>query len=451
MKKILFFCAMLMFSPFVRAQFSSVMAEDPNYIGNYSIVRRLSDSEVITYVRDDNHHQFTYENSSTLTYNYFDLPSPEFDKIIVEDFKIIDDMLFYCGENVDSNKGVVGTFYATSLQSLGALVQVDYYYIDNTTDLDALEVYIDPVTNMPRLAVVGYNRVGNCGIWACGVLVDCDGCLPGVAPTSITVFESYYVAPNEMEQWQDVVATDNWVALVGYGHIGGRDGIIFRRYPKGNPFGTETKYFYFYAESESPIAEEIHALYLRDEDIAIAYRSVRDDNVSDVTKFRIFDIGLMSNVNSQEYVVPYKSQLGEMAYMKKADIVALLNFFSSPNYIANFVYMIPYQMTPYNSVFVHDDRWDFGSVTNLDGNYFVGSGCLHFLLRNAAAGYPANNDYTGTPALCPEDIKLMVMIIDNVELTKTPNTLVFLRPPILPNIPSSIVRFSTMGIKCYSF
>ena len=54
-------------------------------------------------------------------------------------------------------------------------------------------------------------------------------------------------------------------------------------------------------------------------------------------------------------------------------------------------------------------------MTNLDHKYFVGSGCFHFLLRDASAAYPANNIYSPNPQLCPADEALRVVPIEKLE------------------------------------
>ena len=87
--------------------------------------------------------------------------------------------------------------------------------------------------------------------------------------------------------------------------------------------------------------------------------------------------------------------------------------FPTPAFLSNFAYLEPYQTTTYTSVFVNDDDWRFQSLTNLDGSFFVGAGGFHFLLRDVSASYPANNIYSGGPALCPKDDVLKVAIIDD--------------------------------------
>lgn len=95
MKKILFFSVLLSFSLFLRAQFSSMMVEDVNLGGDaITIVRNMSNSEVITYLHGIGTHRFTYENSSTLSYKFIDLPS-QYNDIRVNDFRIINGIVFF--------------------------------------------------------------------------------------------------------------------------------------------------------------------------------------------------------------------------------------------------------------------------------------------------------------------------------------------------------------------
>lgn len=140
-----------------------------------------------------------------------------------------------------------------------------------------------------------------------------------------------------------------------------------------------------------------------------------------------------------------------MAFMERANRVVLVNDFPSPVYMSNFAYLIPYQQTAYTSVYVNDSAWRFWSVTNLDGNYFVGTGCFHFLLRDASASYPASNDYSTTPSLCPADEVLKVAIINKV----TPFKNVFscpsfvLLPTLVPDTP--MLQNKPLYIRCFTY
>ena len=452
MKKILFFCAMLMLSPFVNAQYSSVIAEVPNLSGDgITIVRNLSDSEVITYVKSNTIHQFSYEESSTMSYNYINLPSLDFDKIKVHDFRIINDVVFFCGEDTDNNYGVLGTFKAAELRpSISPTVHIDYFELSDIKTLTRLEAYIDPVSGNPRVSAVGYSRIGPCGIWACGVMVDCANFLPYGTTANVSIYNSYYDnILNENELWYDVVATDKWVVLVGFGHLGGQEHLTLRKFPKGNPTDPEMDFLYFYNEPRYVANEETFAVHLKDDEMAVSYRGTHLVNVTDFADFRIFNLNTMLNINSQEYLVPYKSYLDEMAYMNKPNYVVSLHHFPTPTFGANFVYLIPYQTSPYTSVYAHD-TWDFRSVTNLDNNYFVGTGYFHFLLRDASASFPANNTYSSTPLLCPESEKLDIAIVDDMRMNKinAPLPSGGTLPVILPSSP--FVTPNTMIIKCLS-
>ena len=95
-KKFILISMLLLPSLYVRAQYSSVLAYD-TYAAErgITIVRNMSSTEVVTYVSNTETQRFTYENNSTLVYKYFELPSPVFDKIIINDFRIINDVLYF--------------------------------------------------------------------------------------------------------------------------------------------------------------------------------------------------------------------------------------------------------------------------------------------------------------------------------------------------------------------
>lgn len=399
------------------AQYSSVMAEDAGLTdGGKAIVRNMSPTEVVTYVWTGTKRWFTYENSSSLNYKYIELNNPPLNNIVVEDFRIINDVLYFCGKDNNSGEGVLGTFKTSDFfNPAWTPVQVDYFTITGTTELNRMEVYKDPGTGAPRIAAVGYDRNGSCSILAQGVWVDCEGYVPGGTPTSVSVFEAHCTAPNDVEQWHDVVSTNDWVVLVGYGNVGGQEGIALRRFHKGHPTDPEIDNIYIFNEPEKVAWAETRAEFIKRNDMAVVYRGERVRNVIDFDKFRIFDIDNMANINSQEYEVPYKSYLWEMAYMPNAKRVVVLSDFPTPAFLSNFSYIEPCQTTSYTSVYVNDDDWRFQSLTNLDGTFFVGAGGFHFLLRDVSASYPANNIFVSptAPTLCPKDDVLKVTIIDD--------------------------------------
>lgn len=431
------------------AQYSSVMAEDAGLTdGGKAIVRNMSPTEVVTYVWAGPKQWFTYENSTNLTYKNFQLPTPAFDKIIINDFRIIGGIVYFCGLNNNSGEGVIGTFNTTDF--FGSYGNIDYIDISGTTELNRMDVYQDPGTGDPRVAAVGYNRRGSCTILAQGVWVDCEGYMPGGTPLSVSVFESYCSAPNDVEQWHDVVSTDDWVVLVGYGAVGGQKGIALRRFHKGNPTDPEINNIYIFNESENVAWSETRAEFIDRNDMAVVYRGERIRNVIDFDKFRIFDIDNMANINSQEYDVPYKSYLWEMAYMPNANRVVVLSDFPTPAFLSNFAYLEPYKTTSYTSVYVNDDDWRFQSLTNLDGKFFVGAGGFHFLLRDVAASYPANNFYSTTPVYCPKDDVLKVTIIDDAVRNVFPLPL---PPPSnisSPNSGNTTLQVYGLSIRCLS-
>lgn len=452
-KKIVFICMLLALSVSAGAQYSSVMAEDAGLTdGGKAIVRNMSPTEVVTYVWTGTKQWFTYENSTTLNYKVMDINIiPAFEKIIINDFRIIGGIVYFCGLDNNSGKGVIGTFKTTDF--FGSYGNIDYIDISGTTELNRMEVYHDPGTGNPRVAAVGYDRNGGCSILAQGVWVDCEGYVPGGTPTSVSVFEAHCTAPNDVEQWHDVVSTNDWVVLVGYGNMGGQEGIALRRFHKGNPTDPEIDNIYIFNESEKVAWSETRAEFIDRNDMAVVYRGERIRNVTDFDKFRIFDIDNLANINSQEYEVPYKSYLWEMAYMPNAKRVVVLSDFPTPAFLSNFAYLDPYQTTTYTSVFVNDDGWSFQSLTNLDGTFFVGAGGFHFLLRDAAASYPANNIYVlpTAPTLCPADHAIKVAIIGNIRpntyfvtLTGGPIAL----PPL--NSDPTVIAPGTLTLRCLS-
>ena len=125
--------------------------------------------------------------------------------------------------------------------------------------------------------------------------------------------------------------------------------------------------------------------------------------------------------------------------------------FPTPAFLSNFAYLEPYQTTTYASVFVNDDDWRFQSLTNLDGSFFVGAGGFHFLLRDVAASYPANNIYSGGPALCPKDEVLKVAIIDDAIQNVFPRPISYNNPlPSSNPVYRPIQPLETLNVKCLS-
>ena len=410
----------------VQAQYGSAIVYDTPLYGLFphSVVRNWTATEVIEYHGDTQRPDiyqgyFVYKDNTTLFYNYAKMP----DNIVVYDFRIFNDIVYFCGENKSTNEGVLGCFECMELKMLPPPpYEVHYKYapIGSSTQLNRIVVYKDPISSVLRVVALGYNSIVPCpGSYFCNMAVECRGLNPGGGTIFYSTRQAYSMA--NYEQWTDIVATDNYLAIVGFSQIGSDKGLIIRRCDPSDPLGPMMDDIYMYPFTEDLSIESIKALSWRNDTIIMAYpwRSQIGNNYTDI---RFFHLGSMQNTKAEQYKNPSKTELYEMAYLPTSKKVIILEDFDctgSGQFSSCFVYINPLASTlPYSTPYVYDKTYRFKSVTNLDGNYFVGSGHFCFLMCDVNLSFPINNNSSTPIPFCPNNEFVIVSedrVIDYIE------------------------------------
>ena len=398
----------------VQAQINSAIVFDTSSYGLFphSVVRNLTTTEVIEYHVDTQRPDvykgyFVYKDNSTLSYKRAELP----DDIVVYDFRIFGDYVYFCGEDRSSAVGILGFFKCTDLTT--GPVSYSWLKINNSTQLNRIVVYKDPGSSNPRVVALGYNSTISCpGSYVCNMAVDCIGLTTLPNPIAYNTRQANSMA--DIEQWTDIVATDSYLAIVGFLKIGSDKGLIIRRCDPSDPLGSMMDDVYMYPFTEDLSIESIKALSWRDDTIIMAYpwRSQIGNNYTDI---RFFHLGSMLNTKAEQYKNQSKTELYEMAYLPTSKKLIILEDFDctgSGQFSSCFVYINPLASTlPYSTPYVYDKTYRFKSVTNLDGNHFVGSGYFCFLMCDVNLPFPINNVLVpppSTPPYCPFDDRVIV-------------------------------------------
>ena len=165
---------------------------------------------------------------------------------------------------------------------------------------------------------------------------------------------------------------------------------------------------------------EIRISAIGEETVAVAYRGrlVSPAGV-DYSRLRVFDVGVMANAGSQQWMPGGKVYMHELIYMAVDNSIVLLDdALVGDVYSSAFRYLDPYATVSYPSTYLYDPDHCYSSLTRLGSQHFVGSGSLHWLYRDKMAPLPAYNIYPTTPTYCPANGQQKVEMVKKVKVYK---------------------------------
>ena len=386
--------------PSVDAQTSFIASGTPGNLQEYAIVRTWNAGKVVTYKPG---YPGTIAVATSSGEQSVDLPGG----ITVLDMRVYGDIVYFCGTFKNSISGVLGYVDLNVLSGLSTTVTINYFMVNNATDLYRMVVYPNPVT--PRIVAVGINRsIVTPDMRATSVVVDC----PDISTSPSYQYRNANDIGAYSEQWRDIVYTGASVILVG--HITSTvNEIVLRECDPYNPTYGIIDQMHCFPTNDTIVTDEIRATFLFGQNIAVVYRGADVPDVTDYSHFRVFDVGTWSNICSQEMIVPYKSYIHEMIFIPADKSVVLLQDFpSSIGSKSNFVYIDPFNSLNYTAYFVYYSDWVFHSVDRYDSSRYIGAGNGRWLLRDKTASFPAPSVLPPYQQ-CPSVGKIRITHIDN--------------------------------------
>ena len=436
-KRIIIFLALFALAlPSVDAQTSFIASGTPGNLQEYAIVRTWNAGKVVTYKPG---YPGTIAVATSSGEQSVDLPGG----ITVLDMRVYGDIVYFCGTFKNSISGVLGYVDLNVLSGLSTTVTINYFMVNNATDLYRMVVYPNPVT--PRIVAVGINRsIVTPDMRATSVVVDC----PDISTSPSYQYRNANDIGAYSEQWRDIVYTGASVILVG--HITSTvNEIVLRECDPYNPTYGIIDQMHCFPTNDIIVTDEIRATFLFGQNIAVVYRGADVPDVTDYSHFRVFDVGTWSNICSQEMIVPYKSYIHEMIFIPADKSVVLLQDFpSSIGPKSNFVYIDPLNNSNYSAPFTYYSDWVFHSVDRYDGSRYIGAGNGHWLLRDKTASFPAPSVLPPYQQ-CPSVSNIRITPIDNTphvifNFPQTPTN-----PPNTFSFPPCNIDIQYLVAECY--
>ncbi len=416
MKKSLLFLLMCLFAAFLTAQ-TSFHAEDMLLSGGDAPIVRSWDrgNAAITYFEVGLKKYVQYTNY--LTGNSYRSEIPYHMQIY--DMYILGDTVYYCGYSVldSAGPGIIGYFDPSEL------------YSSNNLNFHTLPVR--PLSHVYKLVAQRNASGGGVEVIAIGehkwtdtVHTDSNHFYPVQHLVRQFVF-CHDILQNPVdydtieiplnEHYFNVLLTTNYVVFVGLADYFSYDMICLRirKRIEASPYPTlDTPHAFPTGASE--IFSAMHSTAMEGDNIATSYMHI-DVATGDVSnRVRVIDVGQMLMLNSQEYIVSDKSEVGDIVYLPyDKSLVCMYDFLTPLNYFnTNFVYLNPAAVGNYPTLIEYLKETFFKSLTNKGRRYYLASlGPNWFLKFKAITGAYLDPS-------CPEKEEIDIHVLDN--LTELP-------------------------------
>ena len=246
---------------------------------------------------------------------------------------------------------------------------------------------------------------------------------------------------DRMEVLDDLVETDNYVAIVG---VYDNAWFVIRRCRKDDIMLTMSNLFLYPFQGRELLMEH-KACRMRGDTIAVASQASDIDlNPENRTRFRVFDMATMNMLVDQEFEHGIKVKPDEMVYVPVDKTVVLLQEMPIPSLTNNnsvFVQLHPYQATPYVAQgWYTTSGLRYGSLDVRDDENYIATGGNYWITKHLPNCVSSTGCYT--PCL--------IRISGREPVTYTADTFSILPSPCLDMVLSPVfgVETRTPNVLC---
>lgn len=390
-----------------------VLANDGinNNMPSGSIIRAVNTTEAVVYYEDGG---LNYVAAINLTGNVSRISFDPDYKVL--DMRYCNSTVFLCGTYL--HKAFVAAIpyidvlAATpssnaKLQFLSILIPPPN--IADFVSLNRMVVYSEPATGLEKIIAVGEEEETVIGyqyqVYVNSIVVELDYD-PGATVPFALVDSRHTNSTLRVENISEVVATDNYIALIGYDVA--TSSIAIHRCPKGaNILSPAFDYYYTYPGTDGDGCSLFHGCHMKKDTIAIASLSYREysPNHEFETRIRTFDLSTMDMTTAQAiFLDAEKAEPEELVYLPQHQTLVLLQDFcflaSTPDYA--FVHLKPYALSGYNAhgwVETHPttppaSSLQYHSVDLLQGKHYISSGGNYWLKKDSQLDVANTSCYT---------------------------------------------------------
>lgn len=419
------------------AQTSFYASDDTLTGGNNPIVRSWDNGRAaITYYTYGSQKYFQYVNY--LSGQSYRVEAPG--NTLISDMYIDNNIVYYCGSSSSAtgNWGIIGYFNPAD------------FLFSNVT---FRTLQVPPLTHIRKLVAQpngsGGNEVIALGEHEWGDTSYIGGELHIVhhlnrqfvfchdIMQNVVVYDTMLV--NFPEIYHDVLLTDHYVVFVGKVTTGGSIVPCLRIRDRNNPTltGLLSDAHFFYS-NPSDVHSAMHSTAMNADYIATAYMHTDPLTGIVTNRIRVINVGSipMWIENSQEYIVPEKSEITDIVFIPHdKSVVCMHDFKNAGNlFSTNFIYIEPSYGAPYIAKCEFLKEEFFKSLTRVKETHFLASLGPTWFMKNKTMVGPYPNPY------CPLTEKVKISIME--EMTETS-----INYPLPYNTTSNLKISSTASVE----
>ena len=326
----------------------------------------------------------------------------------VKDIRIEDGVVFLCGRNSQTLRGFIGhvtladliNSVPNSIHCYEIIVE-PYVTIGTSTIMWRLAAYNDGTgTRVVCLGNAWYRTSTTTYFHPCTVepgdpiyqasfFVECTY----NSSTLSTPFDVKVTSNGcHFELADDVVVTDNWLAIVS--RYPDQNEIVIHRCAKNDVINTFNNYFSF---AVNPLEGVNHCCHMKGDTIADAtlYSSPSVSHYE--SHLRVFDLNTMTMTRAQQFDLLEKAEPQEVVYLPDYATLVTLQYQMYPSNVLHhtFVSWKPYSTTPYYAKLTYEiiTNKKFESLDKLTPKHIVAAGGDYWLMKDIINDIPSTTCY----------------------------------------------------------
>ena len=333
--------------------------------GYGKIVRNWNDSSVVEAYASPSGTRFFLSDFSKFFYGPFSpagiIPTPpSYQSVVltnyrVNDMKILDDMVFFCGYT--GGKGFVGWFKIQEFTT--SPIQPRLYVFDTSSVLlhELKKLVVFKIDGQYKVVAIGYNNIHPTPPFT---LHD-NSCILEIEDIMATPLSfNYYVIDRSLSPYEyidDVVFTGDKVVFVGkINYATSKAMPSIRVMDKLKSFALSSGFDTLYSFNlNSEMNGRVKAVAFNKDDICLAY--IHPTPSGDFnTQVRLVSIvsGVPTNFNLQEIANDEKYEIKDMIYLPHiSKLVLLYPFIGTPTLDPKYLFLSPYNTVPYNAEYTY--------------------------------------------------------------------------------------------------
>ncbi len=358
------------------------------YTHSGAIIRTIDPQRAVAYYSSGRTHKLAViDMNGTITETEY----PE--EILINDIRVVGNDIFLCGWDTINYYGVLG--YASVTSILSSTPSIDFQKINLGTDITLfipwrLAAYIDN-SGMFRMVTIGemyYSSLSTVPPWfypcsnsyylGCHTffVLECTYSAGTFSPVGC----KFLCDSNRYERADDVVLTDNWLAIIT--QYPDKNKLIIHRCNKDNVVGTLDTYHSYTVPNYEGM---YHCCKMQGDTIALVAQYQPSWTTTYETHMRTVDLASLIMTNATSYPLLAKAVPEEIVYLPEYATLVLLQCQLFPSSVFHYAYISlkPYTTPPYNADLIYEQGDNpFHSIDLLCHKYIVAAGGNYWIENN---------------------------------------------------------------------